>query len=106
MDWLIWYDSYNKKLQNPDYANGYNIQTARYYQHPMRNNNQGLIKFERNNNKNLIPTKPRTLLIIFTYKTSKHEHVNMICHTSQPYSQKCRCLSFLYTYILMILRLD
>ena len=45
----------------------------------MRNNNQGLIKFERNKNKNknLIPTKPRTLHEVYSkytrylYKTDR-----------------------------------
>ena len=69
LDWLVWYDHYNKKLQNPDYAYGYNFLTTGYYQDSTRNNNQGLINFERNNNKNLIPTKPTTLHEIFSKYT-------------------------------------
>ena len=61
LDWLIWYDNFNEKFRNPDYAYGYNIQTTKYLRDPTKFEQDGLIKLARRNNMNLIPTEPTTL---------------------------------------------
>ena len=61
LHWLIRYDDYNKKIRNPDYAYGYNIQTAKYLQNAISNDHEGFIKIAQRNDKNLIATEPTTL---------------------------------------------
>ena len=74
LNWLIWYDNFNKKFRNPDYAYGYNIQTAKYLRDPTKFEQEGLIKFARRNNMNLvIPTEPTTLHEVYS-KYTRYPH--------------------------------
>ena len=66
LDWLVWYDYYNQKLRSPNYQYGYNVQTARYFQDSTYTEDQGLIKFGRNTNLNLIPVDPTPLREVYT----------------------------------------
>ena len=66
LDWLVWYDYYNQKLRSPNYQYGYNVQTARYFQDSTYTEDQGLIKFGRNTNQNLIPVDPTPLQEVYT----------------------------------------
>ena len=69
LNWLIWYVNYNKKFRNPDYAYEYNFQTAKYLQDPTKIDQEGLIKFERRNDMNLIPTESTTLHEVYSKYT-------------------------------------
>ena len=66
---MVWYDYYNSIPRYPNYLNGYNVQTTQYFQDPSYLKKQGLIKFGRNTNKNLIPVDPTSLQEVYTSYT-------------------------------------
>ena len=61
LDWIIWYDGYNKKFRDPLYSYWYRLHTSRYFHDPKYRFEQGLIKFSRASNKDLVETEPTYL---------------------------------------------
>ena len=84
LDWIVWYDYYNSIPRDPNYLYGYNVQTARYFQDPSYLKNQGLIKFGRNTNKNLIPVDPTSLQEVYTSYTKFSNKISK--STTVPYN--------------------
>ena len=84
LDWLVWYDYYNQKLRRANYLYGYNVQTAQYFQDPSYSKDQGLIKFGRNTNENLVPVDPTDLQEVYT-KYAKYPN-NIGKSTTVPYN--------------------
>ena len=84
LDWIIWYDYYNSMPRDLNYLYGYNMQTARYFQDPSYLKKQGLIKFGRNTNKNLIPVDPTSLQEVYTSYTKFPNKISK--STTVPYN--------------------
>ena len=93
LDWLIWYDYYNQKLRSSNYFYGYNVQTAKYFQDPTYLEDQGLIKFGRKTNKNIIPVDPTDLQEVYT-KYVKYSTKNSKSMTV-PYINLMVCKNFI-----------
>ena len=70
LDWIIWYDCYNKKFQDPLYSYGYRLHTARYLHDPNYKFEQGLIQFSRASNQVLVETKPTYLHKVYSRYTT------------------------------------
>ena len=78
------YDYHNSISRDPNYLYVYNVQTARYFQDLSHFNKQGLIKFRRNINKNLIPVDPTFLQEVYTNYTKYSSKISK--STTIPYN--------------------
>ena len=84
LDWIIWYDGYNKKFRDPLYSYWYRLHTSRYFHDPKYRFEQGLIKFSRASNKDLVETEPTYLHEVYS-KYIIHYH-NQGKSVSVPYN--------------------
>ena len=70
LDWIIWYDCYNKKFRDPLYSYGYRLHTAKYLHDPNYKFEQGLIQFSRASNQVLVETEPTYLHKVYSRYTT------------------------------------
>ena len=66
IDWILWYDQYNRQIRDLKYTYGYKIHTAKYLKDKNYSNKKSLIQFMRKSNHELIPVQPTYVFEVFT----------------------------------------